>query len=40
VARLIAAGRGNKQIAAGRVISQWTAENRVEHILVPVSEQC
>jgi non-specific serine/threonine protein kinase len=33
VARLIAAGRSNKQIAAGLVISQRTAENHVEHIL-------
>ena len=33
VARLIAAGRSNKQIAAQLVISQRTAENHVEHIL-------
>ncbi|HEX4660336.1 MAG TPA: LuxR C-terminal-related transcriptional regulator [Streptosporangiaceae bacterium] len=33
VARLIAAGRSNKDIAAGLVISQRTAENHVEHIL-------
>ena len=33
VARLIAAGRSNKQIAAELVISQRTAENHVEHIL-------
>jgi len=33
VARLIAAGRSNKQIAAALVISQRTAENHVEHIL-------
>jgi non-specific serine/threonine protein kinase len=33
VARLIAAGRSNKQIAAELVISQRTAENYVEHIL-------
>jgi DNA-binding CsgD family transcriptional regulator len=33
VARLIAAGRSNKQIAAGLVISQRTAENHMEHIL-------
>jgi DNA-binding CsgD family transcriptional regulator len=32
VARLIAAGRSNNQIAAGLVISQRTAENHVEHI--------
>ena len=31
--RLIAAGRSNKQIAAGLVISQRTAEDHVEHIL-------
>jgi non-specific serine/threonine protein kinase len=33
VARLIAAGRSNKDIAAELVISQRTAENHVEHIL-------
>jgi DNA-binding NarL/FixJ family response regulator len=33
VARLIAAGRSNTDIAAGLVISQRTAENHVEHIL-------
>jgi predicted ATPase/DNA-binding CsgD family transcriptional regulator len=33
VARLIAAGRSNKQIAAELVIAQRTAENHVEHIL-------
>jgi non-specific serine/threonine protein kinase len=33
VARLIAAGRSNKQIAAGLMISQRTAANHVEHIL-------
>ena len=33
VARLIAAGRSNKDIAAQLVISQRTAENHVEHIL-------
>jgi len=33
VARLIAVGRSNKQIAAGLVISQRTAEDHVEHIL-------
>jgi non-specific serine/threonine protein kinase len=33
VVRLIAVGRSNKQIAAGLVISQRTAENHVEHIL-------
>ena len=33
VARLVAAGRSNKDIAAGLVISQRTAENHVEHIL-------
>jgi non-specific serine/threonine protein kinase len=33
VARLIAAGSSNKDIAAGLVISQRTAENHVEHIL-------
>ena len=33
VARLIAAGRSNKDIAAALVISQRTAENHVEHIL-------
>src|SRR6516162_1499098 len=33
VARLIARGRSNKQIAAELVISQRTAENHVEHIL-------
>ena len=33
VARLIAAGRSNKEIAAQLVISQRTAENHVEHIL-------
>ena len=49
MARLIAAGRSNNQIAAGLVISQRTAENHVEDILaklgftarvVPGSEQC
>jgi DNA-binding NarL/FixJ family response regulator len=33
VARLIAGGRTNKEIAAQLVISQRTAENHVEHIL-------
>ena len=33
VARLIAAGRSNKEIAAELVIAQRTAENHVEHIL-------
>jgi predicted ATPase/DNA-binding NarL/FixJ family response regulator len=33
VARLIAGGRSNKQIAAELVISRRTAENHVEHIL-------
>jgi non-specific serine/threonine protein kinase len=33
VARLIAEGRSNKEIAAELVISQRTAENHVEHIL-------
>ena len=33
VARLVAAGRSNKQIAAELVISQRTAEGHVEHIL-------
>jgi predicted ATPase/DNA-binding NarL/FixJ family response regulator len=33
VARLVAAGRSNKEIAAELVISQRTAENHVEHIL-------
>ena len=33
MARLIAAGRSNKDIAAELVISQRTAENHVEHIL-------
>ena len=33
VARLVAQGRSNKQIAARLVISQRTAENHVEHIL-------
>jgi DNA-binding NarL/FixJ family response regulator len=33
VARLIAVGRSNKDIAAALVISQRTAENHVEHIL-------
>jgi predicted ATPase/DNA-binding CsgD family transcriptional regulator len=33
VARLIAGGRSNKEIAADLVISQRTAENHVEHIL-------
>jgi non-specific serine/threonine protein kinase len=33
VARLIAGGRSNKQIAAELVIAQRTAENHVEHIL-------
>ena len=34
MARLIAAGRSNKDIAAELVISQRTAENHVEHILI------
>ena len=34
VARLIAGGGSNKEIAAELVISQRTAENHVEHILV------
>lgn len=33
VARLIAEGRSNREIAAELVISQRTAENHVEHIL-------
>ena len=33
VARLVAGGRSNKEIAAALVISQRTAENHVEHIL-------
>ena len=33
MARLIAAGRSNKEIAARLVISQRTAEGHVEHIL-------
>jgi non-specific serine/threonine protein kinase len=33
VARLIAGGRSNKEIAAELVISHRTAENHVEHIL-------
>ena len=33
VARLVAGGRSNKEIAAGLVISQRTAEGHVEHIL-------
>ena len=33
VARLIAGGRSNKEIAAELVISQRTAEDHVEHIL-------
>ena len=33
VARLVAGGRSNKEIATGLVISQRTAENHVEHIL-------
>jgi non-specific serine/threonine protein kinase len=33
VARLIAGGRSNKDIAAELVIAQRTAENHVEHIL-------
>ena len=33
MARLIAEGRSNKEIAAQLVISQRTAENHVEHIL-------
>jgi len=37
VARLIAGGRSNKEIAAGLVISQRTAENHVEHILTKPS---
>ena len=34
VARLVAQGSSNKQIAARLVISQRTAEGHVEHILV------
>ena len=37
VARLVAGGRSNKQIAAELVISQRTAENHVEHILAKLS---
>jgi DNA-binding NarL/FixJ family response regulator len=37
VARLIAADRGNKQIAAELVLAQRTAENHVEHILTKLS---
>jgi DNA-binding NarL/FixJ family response regulator len=33
VARLLAAGRSNKEIAAELVIAQRTAEGHVEHIL-------
>ena len=33
VARLVAGGRSNKQVAADLVISQRTAEGHVEHIL-------
>ena len=33
VARLVAGGRSNKEIAAELVISQRTAEGHVEHIL-------
>jgi DNA-binding NarL/FixJ family response regulator len=33
VARLVAGGRSNKEIAADLVISQRTAEDHVEHIL-------
>jgi DNA-binding CsgD family transcriptional regulator len=33
VARLVAGGRSNKEIAAELVIAQRTAENHVEHIL-------
>ena len=33
MARLIAAGRSNKDIAAALVIARRTAENHVEHIL-------
>jgi non-specific serine/threonine protein kinase len=33
VARLVAEGRSNKEIAARLVISQRTAEGHVEHIL-------
>ena len=33
MARLVAGGRSNKEIAAELVISQRTAENHVEHIL-------
>ena len=40
VARLIAAGRGNKQIAAELVISQRTAEGHVEHILTKLGFTC
>jgi len=34
VARLVAQGRGNKQIAAQLMISQRTAEGHVENILI------
>jgi DNA-binding NarL/FixJ family response regulator len=37
VARLIARGRSNKEIAAELVISLRTAENHVEHILTKLS---
>ena len=37
VARLIARGRSNKEIAAELVIAQRTAENHVEHILAKLS---
>ena len=33
MARLVAGGRSNKEIAAELVIAQRTAENHVEHIL-------
>ena len=33
MARLIAGGRSNKEIAADLVVSQRTAEGHVEHIL-------
>ena len=40
VARLIAGGRSNKQIAAELVISQRTAEGHVEHILTKLGFTC
>jgi non-specific serine/threonine protein kinase len=40
VARLIAAGRSNGEIAAGLVIAQRTAENHVEHILTKLGFTC